>query len=74
MNSTVVIYRLLLVERLSRELAELVGAEANHADTPDKATRPERISKTWNEIVRHVGVIEAHAKRKPSSADETELS
>lgn len=55
----IIIGRLLRIERQSRELAELVADQANHANdgtTPDERTG--KITAVWNDILRHVRVVE----------------
>jgi hypothetical protein len=68
MNTPVIfLHRLLKIERLSRELAELIADQANGADGREE--RQKRIDATWGEIVRHVGVIDSLATPKPGSTN-----
>jgi hypothetical protein len=72
-KSAILVNRLLKIERLSRELAELITdhvCQANDGESPE--TRQQRMVSMWSEIVRHVGVVEntsrAAAPDQPSAA------
>ena len=59
----IIIGRLLTIERLSRELVELVADQANHADGKD--ARQARMDAAWAELLSHVAVIENTSRTDP---------